>query len=74
MIQIITHTHFGSSSIEPSNLSGQFIVDLVKYVFKIYNFEDPKQESLIFYGINNISNLNDVTKGLQNVNTNTNSK
>ena len=43
--------HFGSSPIEPSNLSGQFIADLVKYVLKIYNFEDINQESLIFYGI-----------------------
>ena len=44
-------THFGMTPIEPSNKSGQYISDLVKYVLLTYDFENNKQKSWIYYGI-----------------------
>ena len=43
--------HYGSTEIEPSNLSGQFIVDLIRYVLESYDFEDGKRSSTVFYGL-----------------------
>ena len=46
--------HYGSTPIEPSNLSGQMIVDLIKFVCQKYDFnkDDNSRESMIFYGNN----------------------
>ena len=41
--------HYGTTTIEPSNESGQYIVDLIKYINDNYNFNNKK--SKIYYGI-----------------------
>eukprot|EP01084_Bolivina_argentea_P215910 366666_1 len=44
---------YGSTSIEPSNKSGQYIVDLIKYINQNFNFKSNKKISKIYYGIKN---------------------
>eukprot|EP01084_Bolivina_argentea_P318945 553216_1 len=45
--------HYGISPIEPSNISGQFIVDLVQFILEKYDFDNSARESLVFYGLKN---------------------
>ncbi len=53
--------------IEPSNLSGQFIVDLVQFVLQKYDFDDIHRESLVFYGLEKESyNIEKNTKAYVN--------
>lgn len=45
--------HYGSTSIEPSQESGQFIVDLIIKILSVWDWNDTKNnvKSKIFYGI-----------------------
>ena len=44
--------HYGSTNIEPSNLSGQFIADLTEFVMNDFDF-DNNTKSMVYYGIKN---------------------
>mmetsp|Transcript_59750 Transcript_59750/g.98643 ORF Transcript_59750/g.98643 Transcript_59750/m.98643 type:complete len:679 (+) Transcript_59750:31-2067(+) len=44
-------THYGSTSIEPSNLSGQFIVDLIHFVHEDFEFNASVKTSKIYSGL-----------------------
>merc|ERR1712157_499963 len=43
-------SHYGSTSIEPSNKSGQFIVDILKFINDNFEFNSDKRTSKIYYG------------------------
>jgi hypothetical protein len=43
-------SHYGSTVIEPSNKSGQFIADLVQCVFNYFPFNSKKPSSKIYHG------------------------
>ncbi len=44
-------SHYGSTEIEPSNISGQFICDLVKFIVEDFNWEGgDKRKSKLYYG------------------------
>merc|ERR1719273_1775425 len=42
--------HYGTTEIEPSNESGQFIVDLVRHVAETFAF-GKDQKSMVYYGL-----------------------
>ena len=44
-------SHYGSTSIEPSNKSGQFIVDLIQFINNNFPFKSNTKTSKIYYGI-----------------------
>jgi len=44
-------THYGSTSIEPSNKSGQFIADLVQFTLEDFALAADKVASKIYYGL-----------------------
>merc|ERR1712129_342194 len=44
-------THYGSTSIEPSNKSGQFIVDILQFINQQFAFNVDTDKSQIFYGL-----------------------
>lgn len=43
--------HYGSTAIEPSIVSGQFIVDLIIKILSHWDWNDDKRESKIYFGI-----------------------
>merc|ERR1712228_279313 len=44
-------SHYGSTSIEPSNKSGQFIVDIIQFINDNYPFNSDVKSSKIYYGL-----------------------
>merc|ERR1719245_1057617 len=43
--------HYGTTEIEPSNVSGQFIVDLIRHVVESFDFDKETRNSTVFYGL-----------------------
>ena len=43
-------THYGTTDIEPSNKSGQFIADLVQFALEKFPFDAEQRTSRIYYG------------------------
>merc|ERR1711971_1473917 len=42
--------HYGSTEIEPSNVGGQYIVDLIRHIVDEYDFEAEESTSKVYYG------------------------